>query len=145
MAPPPWPSRFIYRRGRKMRGMEIGPVALAERRLAWLDGRQRVLAQNVANADTPGYLARDVTPFEAVLSRRTAAATLASTDARHLAPREGGLARLDRRTLDVAPNGNAVSLEEQAMKIAETDQAHALAMGLHRKYLALFRTALGRN
>ncbi|MFL1463272.1 flagellar basal body protein [Roseococcus sp. DSY-14] len=125
--------------------MEIGPLALAERRLAWLDGRQRVLAQNVANADTPGYLPRDVRAFEAVLSRRTAAATLAATDARHLEPSGGQLARAGRGGLDVAPNGNGVSLEEQAMKIAETDQAHALAMGLHRKYLALFRTALGRN
>ena len=42
------------------------------------------------------------------------------------------------------PNGNAVSLDEQAIRIAETDQAHALAMGLHRKYLGLFRMTLGR-
>jgi flagellar basal-body rod protein FlgB len=44
-----------------------------------------------------------------------------------------------------SPNGNAVSLDQQAMKVAETDQAHALAVGLHRKYLALFRAALGRS
>ena len=125
--------------------LSSGPIALAERRLAWLDGRQRVLAQNVAHADTPGYLARDVTPFAALLSRRAAAATPVATDPRHLAPRHAGLARLERSALDVAPNGNAVSLEEQAMKIAETDQQHALAIGLHRKYLGLFRLALGRN
>lgn len=124
--------------------LATAPVALAERRLAWLDGRQRVLAQNVANADTPGYAARDAAPFQAVLTRQSAAARLASTDPRHLAPRGDGLARAERRPGDVAPNGNAVSLEEQAMKIAQTDQDHALAMGLHRKYLALFRTALGR-
>lgn len=124
--------------------LATGPIALAERRLAWLDGRQRVLAQNVANADTPGFVARDAAPFQAVLSRQSAAARLVSTDARHLAPRGDGLARAERRPGDVAPNGNAVSLEEQAMKIAQTDQDHALAMGLHRKYLALFRTALGR-
>ncbi len=122
-----------------------GPIALAERRLAWLDGRQRVLAQNVANADTPGYVPRDSARFEAVLSRQAAAARLVATDGRHLAPRGGGLMPQERRPLDVAPNGNAVSLEQQALKIAQTDQDHALAMGLHRKYLALFRTALGRS
>ena len=122
--------------------MEIGPVALAERRLAWLDGRQRVLAQNVANADTPGYLARDAAPFAALLSRR--AATPAVTDPRHLAPRDAGLARPERRALDVAPNGNAVSLEEQAMKVADTETAHQLATGLRRSWLGMFKTALGR-
>lgn len=119
--------------------LSTGPIALAERRLAWLDGRQRVLARNVANADTPGFVPRDAAPFGAALAR------LASTDPRHLAPRGEGLARPARGALDVAPNGNAVSLEEQALKVADTDQQHALALGLHRKYLAMFRTALGRG
>jgi flagellar basal-body rod protein FlgB len=44
------------------------PVTLAERRLSWLDGRQRVLAENVANADTPRYRARDVAPFARLLA-----------------------------------------------------------------------------
>jgi flagellar basal-body rod protein FlgB len=49
------------------------------------------------------------------------------------------------RTAERTPNGNTVSLDEQAVRMAETDNAHALAMGLHRKYLAMFRTALGRT
>jgi flagellar basal-body rod protein FlgB len=123
-----------------------GPVALAEHRLAWLDSRQRVLAQNVANADTPNYRPRDATPFSALLSRAVPAAAMAATDARHIAPSAAtAQARADRRTSERAPNGNAVSLDEQALRIAETDQAHAVAMGLHRKYLGLFRTALGRS
>lgn len=122
-----------------------GPVALAERRLAWLDARQRVLAANVANADTPGFRPSDVAPFAQVLSRR-APGQLATTDARHMGPKGGPLgARPERGAIERTPNGNAVSLDEQALRIAETDQQHALAMGLHRKYLALFRTALGRN
>ncbi|HLM54204.1 MAG TPA: hypothetical protein VK325_11615, partial [Pseudoxanthomonas sp.] len=65
---------------------------------------------------------------------------------RHLVP-AGGEARprVDRLPNERSPNGNAVSLDQQAMKVAETDQAHALAVGLHRKYLALFRAALGRS
>jgi flagellar basal-body rod protein FlgB len=123
-----------------------GPVALAETRLAWLDARQRVLARNVANSDTPAYRPRDAVPFGTLLSRAVSATAMATTDARHIAP--GGAAvqaRADRRTSERAPNGNAVSLDEQALKIAETDQAHAVAIGLHRKYLGLFRTALGRG
>lgn len=122
------------------------PVALAERRLAWLDTRQRLLSQNVANADTPGYRPSDAIPFREVLARSRPSAAMASTDPQHLAPpRNRNLSVEDRRTAERAPNGNAVSLDDQAIRIAETDQAHALAMGLHRKYLGMFRTALGRQ
>ena len=121
------------------------PVSLAERRLAWLDVRQKLLARNVANADTPGFRPSDAVPFQAVLARSHAAAGLVMTDARHIMPaRAGSLAVEARRVTERTPNGNSVSLDEQAVRIAETDQAHALAMGLHRKYIGLFRMTLGR-
>ena len=121
------------------------PLALAERRLGWLDSRQRVLAQNIANADTPGYRPQDVAPFARLLAD-AAGPDLAVTNAAHLAPAGGALrGRADRTAMERTPNGNAVSLDEQALRIAETDSQHSLAVSLHRKYLALFRTALGRN
>jgi len=124
--------------------LRSGPVALAEQRLHWLDGRQRLLAANIANADTPGFRARDAVPFQELLARRVAPPALAATDARHLRPAGGADRGLAARVAERAPNGNAVSLDEQAVRIAENDQSHAMTMGLHRKYLALFRTALGR-
>jgi flagellar basal-body rod protein FlgB len=122
------------------------PIALAERRLAWLDARQKVLAQNVANADTPGYRPRDLRPFAQLLASRAAGVPLVRTDARHVGPAGGSDPRAvaERRPSDLSVSGNAVSLDEQAVKVAETDTAHALAMGLHRRYLGLFRAALGR-
>ncbi len=121
------------------------PVSLAERRLAWLDARQRLLSQNVANADTPGFRPSDAVPFQALLARSRAASGMVATDARHLSPSgASAIAVQERRVAERTPNGNAVSLDEQAIRIAETDQAHALAMGLHRKYIGLFRMTLGR-
>jgi len=124
------------------------PLALAESRLRWLDRRQEVLARNVAQADTPGYRARDVTPFASHLLRAGQPAGLARTVAAHLPGTGGtGAGPADRAApaAEAAPNGNTVSLDEQALRIAETDGAQALAMGLHRRWLGLFRTALGRN
>jgi flagellar basal-body rod protein FlgB len=121
------------------------PVSLAERRLAWLDTRQRLLSQNVANADTPGFRPSDAVPFRQLLESNRGQAALVTTDARHIRP--SGMAALavpDRRVTERTLNGNAVSLDQEAIRIAETDQAHALAMGLHRKYLGMFRMALGR-
>ena len=122
-------------------------LGLTERRMAWLEARQRVLASNIANADTPGYLPRDVRSFANVLQGAAGGAQrMAATDPRHLAaPNDPGLARPDRSAPDRAPNGNAVSLDREALKVAETDGAHALAATLHRRYLGLFRTALGRS
>lgn len=123
-----------------------GPIALAESRLAWLDTRQRVLARNVANADTPGFRPSDAVPFQQILQRRGSAPVMVTTDAQHLVPQgSAALAVKDRSVVERSRNGNAVSLDDEAVRLAETDQAHALAMGLHRKYLGLFRTALGRN
>ncbi len=125
-----------------------GPAHLAEDRLRWLDARQRVLAQNIANADTPGYQPRDVAPFREALARARPAAPLALTDARHLPPTRGeagsGRASPARTVAERTRDGNSVAIDREALKVAETDNQHALAMGLRRKYLDLFRTSLGR-
>ena len=50
-----------------MTNSEVPLFALAERRLAWLDQRMQALAGNIANADTPRFLPRDLAPFAATL------------------------------------------------------------------------------
>ena len=123
------------------------PMRMAADRLRWIDRRQTVLSQNVANADTPGYRPRDVAPFASLLTQ-AAPPAMAVTDARHLLPAGGTgalRARQDRRVSETTPSGNAVALDEQALKIAENETAHQLATGLHHRYVTLFRTALGRN
>ena len=121
-------------------------LQLTERPMAWLETRQRVLAGNIANGETPGYQPRDVRSFASVLAGAAGAQRMAATNPRHLAaPNDPGLARPDRSAPDRAPNGNAVSLDREALRVAETDSAHALAATLHRRYLGLFRTALGRS
>jgi len=123
---------------------QSAPVALAEPRLAWLDARQRVLSQNIAQADTPGYKPRDLPDFARVLARSTGGVGLSRTDPRHLGSGGDPRATLDRQATEVSANGNAVSLDREALKVADTDSAHALAIGMHRRWLGLFRTALGR-
>lgn len=123
-----------------------GPVAMAEARMRWLDARQRVLAQNVANADTPGYRPSDLRPFAQTLASAQGSATMRVTHARHLAGSEAdGRVQRERRPPERTMDGNGVALDREAMRIADTETAHALAVGLHRRYLGLFRTALGRN
>lgn len=122
------------------------PMALAERRLAWVDRRQKVVAQNIANVDTPGYQSRDIVPFEKVLAGQAGPA-LAQTHAGHLSSPGGNgpRARKDRHFAEVSPDGNAVSLDTQALKVAENDQAHALAFGLYKRFQAMIKASLGHQ
>jgi flagellar basal-body rod protein FlgB len=124
-------------------GTQIGLFDLAEKRLAWVDHRQELLAQNIANANTPGYQSKDLTPFAEALVQ--AAPDMVRTSAMHL-PGAGNGAPLDRkrRPSERAIDGNAVSVEEQLTKIADTDGTHALVTNLYRKYMGMFRTAIGK-
>ena len=130
--------------GRPAAGQDV--LALAQRRLGWLDRRTVVLAQNIANADTPAYRPRDVTPFAQALAA-AGAPPMARTSPAHL--RGTGQARAgtaqDRGVPETAPDGNAVSLDREAVRMAETDTAHALAMAVHRSFMGMFRLALGRQ
>ena len=117
--------------------------SLAERRLGWIDRRQGLLAQNIANANTPGFVAKDLQPFGQVLQGSLPG--LATTDSRHFAglPANSGTAAGPRPQAR-APDRNAVSMEEQLTKVADTDGAQALVTNLYRKYMGFFRTAAGK-
>lgn len=115
---------------------------LADRRLSWIGQRQQLLSQNIANADTPNWRARDLKPFAEHLARGSFMAPV-RTDAGHLAPTRSpaqGKALAGERS----PDGNSVSLDVELAKVADTESAHSLVTGLYQKYLAMFRTAAGR-
>ncbi len=119
---------------------------LADRRMRWLDRRQQVLSQNVANADTPGWIARDLRPFTAVMADATGAAP-ARSSAFHLpGTRDPALQSAALSPVAVrGPNGNTVSMEEQLIQVANTESAQSTAVNIFRKYMALYRLALGRS
>ncbi len=123
--------------------------ALISERLRWLGARHTVLAQNVANADTPGYRPSDLIPFVRTLREppRPSPPTLARTSARHLAGSAPALSPDPRSravgSYETAPSGNAVVLEEEVQKLAQNQLEHRLATQLYARHLAMLKTALG--
>jgi flagellar basal-body rod protein FlgB len=114
---------------------------LAER-LRYLAARAGVVAQNVANADTPDYAAQDLSPpqFKASL-----APALKTSDPRHAqAPAAARAAwRVEAAPdPDASLNGNRVSIETQMMKLSETRMDYQLASTVYRKSLELIRLAV---
>jgi flagellar basal-body rod protein FlgB len=92
----------------------------------WLAVRQSVVAQNVANANTPGFKALDVEPFEAILNETGMA--MKRTQANHLTPSGGDAsdpATSEKADWDVVHSGNSVILEEQMMKAGEIGGTYA--------------------
>ncbi|MFN8983799.1 MAG: flagellar basal body rod protein FlgB [Alphaproteobacteria bacterium] len=126
---------------------KTGPIALSEQRLRWLEARQRVLAQNIANADTPNYRPSDMQPFAKVLSGKLSERQMVVTNANHLqgTRNQDGRTLKERISANRDPSGNAVSLEREALRVADTDSAHATALSVRRRYMSMFMTALGRN
>jgi flagellar basal-body rod protein FlgB len=115
--------------------------ALAERRLAWIDQRQQVLAQNIANVDTPAYRARDLSPFQQLLGAPPV--TPAQTNPLHLAGLRSPLAGTQTRPTERAPDGNAVNLEGELTKVAQDETDSALVGNLWKSYMGMYLNALG--
>lgn len=118
--------------------------SIASQQNRWLSVRQSVVAQNIANANTPGFKALDVEPFEAVLN--STGIEMRKTQAMHLSPVGGAAGEAETEEnakWQIVHSGNSVSLEEQMLKSGEVAGAYARNTGvmktLHRMLLAASR------
>ena len=114
-------------------------------RMGWLGDRQRVIAQNVANSDTPGYGARDLkvpTDFAASLENNRTVRVM-TTHAAHIAPAAQPLRHHVNRAPDseTTLDGNSVVVEEQMLKMAESRAAYDAAIGFYQKSMSMIRLA----
>ncbi len=122
-------------------------------KMKWHQARQHVLAANVANADTPRYRARELRPMEFGRVLKTHELSSLSTARTHQAHIKGGMISAggpgfasDKRTdWEITPEGNAVVLEEQMMKVAKNQFDYQMASTVYSRSLGLLKTALGRN
>jgi flagellar basal-body rod protein FlgB len=128
--------------------MNLTLLRLSSSLAAHSTSRQRVLSENIAHADTPGYQARDIPDFGETLRGTTPAFAARTTRPGHMAfgADPNGFAP-QVVTVDGAesPNGNSVSLEEQMMRAAEVRQSHDMALGVYRKSMDILRSSLGRG
>lgn len=130
--------------------MDLSQVPLFSaltKRMSWLTERQTVLAENVANADTPGYEAKDLRPpdFKTLLSGTASAAVLATTQPGHMQVKRD---LVDFESSDVpqaAENGRKPSMEDEMMKVSETANDYALVTTIYRANLNMVKTVLGRG
>lgn len=120
-------------------------IRMARAMTAHAAERTKVIAGNVANADTPGFRARDLQPFSETY-RRAAGGALRATRAGHLDARGGAASvRIAEDQGGRAPNGNSVSLEDEMVRTAEAKRQHDLSLAVYRSSLNMLRSAIGRK
>ncbi len=130
---------------------DVPLMSMLRTRMSWLQQRQDVLSRNVANADTPGFTARDLKPLDFNDALRSSTVNKASgltvTDPHHIAIRPaGGTPKFDDteiHDIESNPNGNSISLEAEMIKVSDTQAQFQAAANLYAKAMSLMKTAIG--
>ena len=97
--------------------------------------RQQAIAQNMANADTPGFKARDTVSFNEFFAE--------SGNGRGAVDPRDAL-RIDPNPATRTPDGNTVSLEHEMTRAASARQQHETALGIYSMSRDMLRASIGR-
>ena len=129
---------------------QIPLFSMLTQQMTWLNARQKVLAQNIANADTPNYVPSDLVrlDFADMAKASSSQIKLKITSASHLKESFEGSGQFKtflEKGFEAAPSGNSVVLEEQMMKVSESQIDFELITRLYRRHVGMLRTALGRS
>ncbi|NVK35509.1 MAG: flagellar basal body rod protein FlgB [Rhodobacteraceae bacterium] len=119
-------------------------------KMDWHQSRQNMLAENVANADTPGYRATDLKQFrveEVIGSSIKPMATQVTSSGHIVGKMKGGLStfKVEEEMSETTPSGNNVVLEEQMMKVAANQMDYQTATTLYKRSIGLIKTAISRG
>jgi flagellar basal-body rod protein FlgB len=129
---------------------DIPILSMLRTRMQWNQVRQEVLAENIANADTPNFQAHDLAQpdFSRQLSQ-VAAVGLARTDPNHIAGAggggESGFAANIKERYEIRPRGNAVSHEDEMLKLGNNQQDYEAVTAMYTHSLSLIKMALDRS
>ena len=123
-----------------------GLMRLLTQKMAYLNQRQSVLAENVANASTPGYQARDLSPFSfSDALHQASSISMTVTNPKDIIP--ASMAGVNSKTVkeksfDTVPSGNSVDLEQQMMQVSQTAVDYQAMAGLYKQITGWFRIAV---
>lgn len=128
---------------------DIPLMGMLKQRMSWHQQRQGVLAQNVANADTPDYRARDLKPpvFPELAKGAAAGVQMAATDPKHFGAGGGAFdpRPQDAKSYEITPEGNAVVLEEEVLRVTQNVMDYQMVSQLYSRGLGMLRTAISRR
>ena len=123
---------------------QIYLLQLASQQAKWLTARQTLIADNIANANTPGYRAKDIQPFSEILDQTQI--TMAATSPAHIVPAGEEVAAATRPAdgdgWETSVSGNSVSLEQEMMKEGEVNRSYTMNTNIKRVFHQMMLSAL---
>ena len=120
-------------------------------KMRWHQARQGLLAENVANAETPGYRGRDLAQYDfadRASASSSATVTTSATQPMHfsVSSSEGAAFGAQRMAnFEITPEGNGVTLEDEMMKVSTNLMDYQAATSLYQKSIKILKTAMGRQ
>ena len=126
-------------------------LGMLRARMQWTQARQGLIAENVANADMPGYRPRDLAELRFARPAGTAVsagAGLTVTSPAHIAlagQGEAGAEVKRAKGFEVRPSGNGVNLEDEMMKAGDNQSDYQLAASLYQHSLTTLKIAVGKG
>jgi flagellar basal-body rod protein FlgB len=132
---------------------DIPGLSVLRTKMQWHQERQSVLSENVSNSDTPNFKPRDLVEPKFDKTGASAAGSMGAlammrTSTSHIAPAGGGGQTFDqnkRAGFETRPAGNAVSLEDEMLKVSANQMDYAAVTSLYSKSLHLLKTAIGKG
>ena len=127
---------------------DIPILSMLRDRMEWHQERQRVLAENVANADTSNYQAKDLAPTDFSRELSAASVSLATTEPGHIGGGSSGGSQFTIESsgrFEVRPRGNSVTHEDEMMKVASNQMDFDAVSDLYSRSLALIKLAVGKS
>lgn len=142
----------LYKRGKYMDLNKLTLFKMVDVERSYLSERQKVLAANVANANTPGFLPKDVTKpdFSREIEKLTAnkqKLKLTMTDEHHLSglPEkdngQGGLVYIPKPTNPLSIDGNGVVLEDQLNEVSKNKGDYNRMITIYSSFKGMLQTA----
>jgi flagellar basal-body rod protein FlgB len=132
--------------------MQMGGISLFQalsEKMRWHQERQGVLAENIANADTPGFIERDLKTFSFDDEMKSIATlTTSATSPTHISvSSSGGEGRFGdiSAPFEITPSGNGVTLEDEMMKVSSNDMDYQAVTTLYTRSMRLLKIAIGRS
>jgi flagellar basal-body rod protein FlgB len=125
-------------------------LAMARKQMDWLSRRQEVLSENIANANTPNFKAKDLAPvsFKDVMQPPAETVRAVVTNPMHVSPEVQPTTFNTvtvRRPEETKPNGNEVGLEDQMQKMGDVKSSYDIAINIFQKNIAMLKTAIGKG
>jgi flagellar basal-body rod protein FlgB len=120
-------------------------------KMRWHQTRQGLLAENVANAETPGYRGRDLKQYDfadRVGAMSSTSISTMATQKMHFSVSSGEAGGFNAQRManfEITPEGNGITLEDEMMKVTTNMMDYQAATTIYQKSVRILRVALGKN